>query len=57
MPALLKLVLCKQNFLGDFGVKAAQIDDRKLIRIALIRINLRSLAVADFSELSRSKFP
>jgi len=35
-------------------VKAAEIADRKLIRIGLIRINLRSLAVDDLSELSRS---
>jgi hypothetical protein len=35
-------------------VKAAEIVDRKLIRIGLIRINLRSLAVDDLSELSRS---
>jgi len=35
-------------------VKAAEIADRKLIRIELIRINLRSLAVDDLSELSRS---
>ena len=35
-------------------VKAAEIADRKLIRIGLIRINLRSLAVDDLSELSRA---
>ena len=35
-------------------VKAAEIADRKLVRIGLIRINLRSLAVDDLSELSRS---
>ncbi len=37
------LVPSYQSFWINFGVKAAQIDDRKLIRIALIRINLRSL--------------
>jgi hypothetical protein len=35
-------------------VKAVEIADRKLIRIGLIRINLRSLTVDDVSELSRS---
>jgi hypothetical protein len=35
-------------------VKAAEIADRKLIRIGLIRINLRSLAFDDLIELSRS---
>ena len=34
-------------------VKARIIDDRKLIRIALIRINLRSLRSIDSTELSR----
>jgi len=34
--------------------KATEIADRKLIRINPIRINLRSLAVDDLSELSRS---
>ncbi len=37
------LVLCKQSFCGNFGVKACIIAERKLMRIALIRINLRSL--------------
>ena len=37
------LVLCSNNSWNNFGVKAAEIADRKLIRIALIRINLRSL--------------
>ena len=38
----------------DFDrVKAVEIVDRKLIRIALIRINLRSHAVGDLNELSR----
>ncbi len=37
------LVLCKLNFCGNFGVKARIIAERKLMRIALIRINLRSL--------------
>ena len=49
------LVLCKLKYCNNFGVKAAIIDDRNLIRIALIRINLRSLAVDDLSELSQSK--
>ena len=49
-------MLCKQSFRSNFGVKAAEIAERKLIRIELIRINLRSLAVDDLSELSRSKF-
>jgi hypothetical protein len=35
-------------------VKAAEIADRKLIRIGLIWINLRSPSVDDLSELSRS---
>ncbi len=38
-----KLVLCKLSFYGNFGVKARIIAERKLMRIALIRINLRSL--------------
>ena len=49
------LVICKKSSSDNFGVKAAQIADRKFIRIASIRMNLRSLAVDDFSELSRSK--
>jgi len=36
-------VLCSKNSWSNFGVKARIIDDRKLIRIELIRINLRSL--------------
>jgi len=48
-------VLFNKSASDNFGVKAAQIADRKFIRIALIRMNLRSLAVDDFSELSRSK--
>jgi len=43
----------ENNFIFE-RVKAAEIADRKLIRIGLIRINLRSLAVDDLSELSRS---
>ena len=35
-------------------VKARIIDDRKLIRIGLIRIDLRSLPVVDSTELSRN---
>jgi len=50
-----KLVVHFKSFRSNFGVKAAQIADRKFIRIALIRMNLRSLTVDDFSELSRSK--
>ena len=50
------LVVHFKSFRSNFGVKAAEIADRKLIRIVLIRINLRSLAVDDLSELSRSKF-
>jgi hypothetical protein len=38
-----KPVLCELNFCHFGCVKAAEIADRKLIRIALIRINLRSL--------------
>jgi len=53
VSSFLKLVLCSSS--DNFGVKAAQIADRKFIRIALIRMNLRSLTVDDFSELSRSK--
>ena len=45
-----------KSFQSNFGVKAAEIADRKFIRIELIRMNLRSLAVDDFSELLRSKF-
>ncbi len=41
--ALQNLVLCLKNYYSTFGVKAAQIDDRKLMRIELIRNNLRSL--------------
>src|SRR5690349_24279515 len=44
----------ENNFIFE-RVKAAEIADRKLIRIGLIRINLRSLAVDDLSELSRSR--
>ena len=43
-----------ENTLIFERVKADEIADRKLIRIGLIRINLRSLAVDDLSELSRS---
>jgi len=50
------LVVLKQSFRSNFGVKAAEIADHKSIRIALIRMDLRSLAVDDLSELSRSKF-
>ncbi|MBX7067649.1 MAG: hypothetical protein K1X28_10505 [Parachlamydiales bacterium] len=49
----MSLVLLTKNSWSNFGVKATQIDDRKLIRIGLIRINLRSLPVVDFSQLSR----
>ncbi len=49
-------VLYFKNFYSNFGVKAAEINDRKFIRIHAIRMNLRSLAVVDLSELSRSKF-
>ena len=37
------LVVLNKNSWSNFGVKAARIDDRKLLRIALIRSNLRSL--------------
>ena len=50
------LVVLKQSFRSNFGVKAAEIADRKSIRIALIRMDLRSLAVDDLNALSRSKF-
>jgi len=50
------LVVLKQSFRSNFGVKAAEISDHKSIRIALIRMDLRSLAVDDLSALSRSKF-
>ena len=42
-----------KSFQINFGVKAAQIDDRKSIRIRLIRKDLRSPPVVDFSTLSR----
>jgi len=48
-------VVLNKNSSGNFGVKAAEITERKFIRIALIRMNLRSLAVDDLSELSRLK--
>ena len=37
------LVLCKVNFRALGRVKAAEIVERKFIRINLIRMNLRSL--------------
>ena len=37
------LVLCNKSSWNNFGVKAAEIADRKLLRIALIRSSLRSL--------------
>ena len=47
------LVVLNKNSWNNFGVKAAEIADRKFIRIALIRMSLRSLAVDDLSALSR----
>ena len=41
-----------KKFLPFRLVKAAEIAERKFIRIALIRMNLRSLAVDDLNELS-----
>jgi hypothetical protein len=49
------LVVLNKNSSGNFSVKAAEITERKFIRIACIRMNLRSLVVDDLSELSRSK--
>src|SRR5579871_4495759 len=49
------LVLCKLKYCNNFDVKAAIIDDRNLIRIGLIRINLRSLRSSILVELSHSK--
>ena len=51
---LSNLLYCARLGFANLGrVKAAIIDDRKLIRIALIRINLRSLRSIDSSSLSR----
>jgi|GEM_PF-1036891 len=44
----MNLVLCQRKFWGFDCVKARRIDDRKLIRIALIRINLRSSILRSF---------
>jgi hypothetical protein len=49
------LVVLNKSSCSNFGVKAAEIAERKFIRIVLIRMNLRSLAVDDLSALSRSK--
>ena len=51
----IEVVLCKLKYCNNFVVKAAEIAERKFIRIGLIRMNLRSLAVDDLSELSQSK--
>ena len=47
------LVVINKNSWNNFGVKARIIDERKLIRIALIRVNLRSLRSIDSTQLSR----
>jgi hypothetical protein len=44
------LVLCKLNFCHFGCVKAAEIADRKLIRIHAIRINLRSAISAALTQ-------
>ena len=51
----IELVLCQLKSCNNFDVKGAEIAERKSIRIALIRMDLRSLSVDNLSGLSRSK--
>jgi len=50
-------MVLKQSFRSNFGVKAAEIADRKSIRIALIRMDLRSLAGRRFERAFTLEIP
>jgi len=56
MKSFVKLVLCLKKFCDNFCVRAAEIAECKFICSALIRMNLRGLAVGDLSELSRRNY-